>query len=107
MQREVVADMFDAMYLFETECCDKCQFHIEDAVFVIGSEHEIAISETNGVFHIGDWRLKIGEFQLGFGIGDVRVIESGFGHFDPGAQIKIGTSGITDILHFRVTIQML
>ena len=49
MQREVVADIFDTMELLETERCDERQFHIEDAVFVIGGKDKIAVGEAGSL----------------------------------------------------------
>lgn len=107
MQREIIADVFETMQILESQSSDKCQFHIEHTILIIRLQYEIAVCVTDGLSHIGDRRGQIGNFQFGFRIGDVRMIETHFGHFDPSTEIKVRTTCIADVIEFGLAVQML
>ena len=47
VEREVVAHVLETMQVLETERSDESQLHVEDAVFVVRSQHKIAVGVTN------------------------------------------------------------
>jgi hypothetical protein len=55
MEREIVAHVFEATQVRETERRDERQLHVEDTVFVVGSEDEIAVGVAGSLLHIFDF----------------------------------------------------
>ena len=98
MKREIVAHILEAVYFGEAECGDKRQFHVEDAVFVIGSEHKIAVGIAYSLTYSLLIRKENREIvQSGFRIGDIGMVEPYFGHLRPCTHLEMGTTGIADI----------
>ena len=49
VEREVVAHVLETMQVLETERSDESQLHVEDAVFVVRSQHKIAVGVTGSL----------------------------------------------------------
>ena len=50
VQTEVVTHVLEAVQFFESESGDVRQFHVKNAVLIIGGEDEVTIRITNGSF---------------------------------------------------------
>ena len=110
MEREIVADVLERMEVLEAESGDERQFHIEDAVFVVGSEDKIRVGVADcskRVMDEGQLGAEglVNQRETGFGVRHVRVIEAHFGDLHPGAQVEIRASGVADVIEFCIAVE--
>jgi len=98
VKRKIVADDFDTLDAFKTECHNVGEFHVKnDRLFDVGMKHKVVrgIARDFTVLKFVDSLVFLGEVRNEFF--DVRMIELGGANFDFFADGEIIAAGVTKI----------
>ena len=101
MKGKIVADHFDGTDTGKTETADVSQFHIKDAVAVVGLEYKIGVRVADGLRKRGGTR-QYSDGQNGFRVRHIGVVETCFRNRDKGTEVEVCTARIADIEYLGV-----